>query len=158
VFLERRIERTPTGELVLRLPAEERALLRRLPAELGALLGAAPDDPSLRRLFPHAYEREQDESAYQQLMGGELLEGRRRALTVITETVDRNRLSSTEAQAWLTALNDLRLVVGTRLSVDEETLLEDLDQDDARAPDLALYAYLSWLQEQLVEALASDLP
>jgi hypothetical protein len=158
VFLERRIERTPTGELVLRLPAEERALLRRLPAELGSLLEAAPDDPSLRRLFPHAYDREQDESAYQQLMGGELLKGRRRALTVIAETVDRNRLSSTEAQAWLTALNDLRLVVGTRLGVNEETLLEDLDQDDPRAPDLALYAYLSWLQEQLVEALASDQP
>ena len=62
-----------------------------------------------------------------------------------------------EAQAWLTALNDLRLVLGTRLDVSDESLLEDLAEDDPRAPELALYAYLSWLQEQLVEALSSEL-
>ena len=31
-----------------------------------------------------------------------------------------------------------------------------VDPADPRAPALGLYAYLSWLQEQLVEALASD--
>ena len=34
---------------------------------------------------------------------------------------------------------------------------EGIDETDPQADDLALYAYLSWLQEQLVEALSSEL-
>jgi hypothetical protein len=154
---ERRIERTADGSYALRLPEEERELLRFLPAELRSLLKAEPDNPGLRRLFPPAYDDEQDEAAFQELMGNELLDGRRRALDVLAETAKAERLTAEEAQVWLTALNDLRLVLGTRLDVSDESLLEDLAEDDPRAPDLALYAYLSWLQEQLVEALSAEL-
>ncbi len=157
MWSERRIERTGDGEYVLRLPEGERALLRHLPSELRSLLEAAPNDPGLRRLFPRAYEDEQDEAAYRRLLGNELLEGRRRALQVLAETADAQRLTGEQAQAWLTALNDLRLFLGTRLEVSDESLLEDLAEDDPRAPELALYAYLSWLQEQLVEALSAEL-
>jgi hypothetical protein len=155
---DRRIERTRHGEIRLRLPRAERDLLRHVRAELEQLLETAPDDPSLRRLFPPAYEDEADESEYRRLMHDELAGGRRRALQVLEKTASRDRLSADEAQAWLTALNDLRLVLGTRLDVREETLLDGLDPRDPRAPELSLYAYLSWLQEQLVEALAADLP
>jgi hypothetical protein len=153
----RRIERTADGSYALRLTEEERALLRFLPAELRSLLEAEPDDPALRRLFPPAYDDERDEAAYRELMGNELLDGRRRALEVLAETAQAESLTSEQAQSWLTALNDLRLVLGTRLDVSDESLLEDLAEDDPRAPELALYAYLSWLQEQLVEALSADL-
>jgi hypothetical protein len=155
VFEGHGIERTPEGDFRLRLPEVEREVLRHLRAELAQLLDAAPDDPSLRRLFPPAYDDEADETEYRRLMRDELLGGRRRALQVLEETVGRDRLNAGEAQAWLTALNDLRLVLGTRLDVSEETFLDGLDPDDPRAPELALYAYLSWLQEQLVEAIAS---
>ena len=153
---ERRIESAGDGSFVLRLSEEERALLRVLPVELRSLLEAWPDDPGLRRLFPPAYDDEQDEAAYRELMGNELLDGRRRALEVLAETAKAERLTGEQAQAWLTALNDLRLVLGTRLDVGDESLLE-ATEDDPRAPELALYAYLSWLQEQLVEALGSEL-
>jgi hypothetical protein len=153
---ERRIESTGDGSFALRLSEEERALLRVLPVELRSLLEARPDDPGLRRLFPPAYDDEQDEAAYRELMGNELLDGRRRALDVLAETAKAERLTGEQAQAWLTALNDLRLVLGTRLDVSDESLLEVAD-DDPGAPELALYAYLSWLQEQLVEALSSEL-
>jgi hypothetical protein len=156
MWSERRIERTGDGEYVLRLPDEERALLRFLPSELRSLLEAAPDEPELRRLFPPAYEDAQDEAAYRELMGNELLEGRRHALQVLAESAQAERLTSEQAQAWLTALNDLRLVLGTRLGVTNESLLEGLAEDDPRAPERALYAYLSWLQEQLVEALSAE--
>ena len=52
------------------------------------------------------------------------------------------------------ALNDLRLVLGTRLDVQEDTFLEELPPDDPRAPALAVYGYLSWTQEQLIAALS----
>jgi hypothetical protein len=154
---ERRIERTGDGEYVLRLPEEERALLRFLPDDLRSLLDAAPDEPDLRRLFPPAYEDAEDEAAYRELMGNELLEGRRQALRVLAETAQAERLTGEQAQAWLTALNDLRLVLGTRLGVTDDSLLEGLTENHPRAPELALYAYLSWLQEQLVEALSAEL-
>ncbi len=156
MWSEWRIERAGDGLYALRLPEEERALLRFLPAELRSLLEAAPDDPGLRRLFPPAYDDEQDEAAYRELMGNELLDGRRHALEVLAETANAERLTGEQAQAWLTALNDLRLVLGTRLEVSDESLLEGLAEDDPRAPELALYAYLSWLQEQLVEALSAE--
>jgi hypothetical protein len=153
VFEGHGIERTPEGDFRLRLPEVEREVLRHLRAELAQLLDAAPDDPSLRRLFPPAYDDDADETEYRRLMRDELLGGRRRALKVLEETAGRDRLSADEAQAWLTALNDLRLVLGTRLDVSEGTFLDGLDPSDPRAPELALYAYLSWLQEQLVEAI-----
>jgi Domain of unknown function (DUF2017) len=152
----RRIERTGKGDIRLRLPRDERTLLRSLPAQLRRLLAEAPDDPSLERLFPPAYDDAEDEAEYRRLMGDELLEGRQRALRVIEETLDQDRLTKEQAEAWLTALNDLRLVLGTRLDVSEEMLLERLRPDDPNAFEISLYAYLSWLQEQLVDALAHD--
>jgi Domain of unknown function (DUF2017) len=148
-----RIERTREGDLRLRLPPAERELLRRLPAELRELLVANPADPNLRRLFPPAYEDDADEAEYRRLMRADLVEGRRQTLHVLQQSVDNDRLSPDEAEAWLTALNDLRLVLGTRLDVSEETLLHGFDPREPRARELALYAYLSGMQEELVAAL-----
>jgi hypothetical protein len=147
-------ERGDGGVVELRLSRDERSLLAGLVEELRALLDGAPGDPSLRRLFPPAYDEEDDERAYRDLMGGELLDGRRAALQLVAETVDHSRLSAEEADTWLRALNDLRLVLGTRLDVQEDTFGEELRPDDPRAPALAVYGYLSWLQEQLVAALS----
>jgi Domain of unknown function (DUF2017) len=151
-----RIQRIRGGGVRLRLPPDERALLRELPAQLRSLLDEAPDDPSLERLFPPAYDEAGDEAEYRRLMGDELLDGRRHALRVLEETVDEERLTAEQAESWLTALNDLRLVLGTRLGVRDDTLLEGLRPGDPNAVELALYAYLSWLEEQLVEALETE--
>jgi hypothetical protein len=147
-------ERGDRGGVELRLSRDERSLLAGLAAELRALLDGAPGDPSLRRLFPPAYDDEDDERAYRDLMGGELLDGRRAALELIAETVDRDRLTAEEADTWLRALNDLRLVLGTRLDVQEDMFATEPDLSDPRGHALAVYAYLSWIQEQLVEALS----
>jgi uncharacterized protein DUF2017 len=147
-------ERGDGGAVELRLSRDERSLLAGLVEELRALLEGDAGDPSLRRLFPPAYDEEDDERGYRDLMGGELLDGRRVALELVAKTVDHDRLSAEEAETWLRALNDLRLVLGTRLDVQEDTFAEELRSDDPRAPALAVYGYLSWLQEQLVEALS----
>jgi len=138
----------------VRLPAEEQTLLRGLANELRTELDAVPDDPSLHRLFPPAYDDERDEQAYRELAAAELLDSRRRSLDVLARTVGQERLDAGEADAWLRALNDLRLALGTRLDVQEDTFLEGIDPDHPSASGLAVYAYLSWLQEQLVEAVS----
>jgi len=60
--------------------------------------------------------------------------------------------------AWLAALNDLRLVLGTRLDVTEEMYERGVPEDDPRAASFAIYAYLGWLEEQVVDAMAASLP
>jgi hypothetical protein len=141
------------GEIELRLSRDERTLLASLAAELRAQLDGDTHDPSLRRLFPPAYDDDADEQAYRELAGDSLLDGRRAALELMAETVDGDRLSPEEADAWLRALNDLRLVLGTRLDVQEDTFASDLRPDDPNAPALAVYGWLSWQQEQLVAVL-----
>jgi hypothetical protein len=147
------IQRTRGGDFRLRLSDEERALLRRLPAELIALLAADPDDPALRRLRPSAYEDDPEaEDEYRRLMEGELEAGRREALKLLAETADRDRLTAEELDVWLRALTDLRLTLGTRLDVTEEVYERAIDPRDPQAYELSVFAYLSWLQEQAVEA------
>jgi Domain of unknown function (DUF2017) len=149
-----RIKRSGGGELRLRLPGDERELLHLLCEELRKRVEDEPDHPDLRRLFPSAHAEDADaEAEYQRLVGRQLASGRDSALETVGATIDREALTVEEAEAWLTVLNDLRLVLGTRLDVTEEMDF-DLDPYDPGTAELAVYAYLSWLQEQLVEALA----
>ncbi len=148
------IERSPSGGVVLRLGRAERDLLRTLPAQLRELLGT--DDPVLRRLAPPAYPDDPEhEAEYRELVAEDLGRQRLRALELMEATVDAERLNEEEATAWLGALNDLRLVLGTRLDVTED--LSEVPETDPRAPALAVYHYLGWLQEQLVAAAAGEL-
>jgi hypothetical protein len=154
--LKPRIERTRQGDYRLRLTRHERDALRSLPAQLRELLDT--DDPSLVRLFPPAYADDPASNAdYERLTRDSLLAKRLQALRVMEETVDADRLTEEQLSGWLGALNDLRLVLGTRLDVTEDVYERELDPNDPRAPELALYAYLSWLQEQAVAALAAGL-
>jgi hypothetical protein len=148
-----RIEQTAKGEIRLRLPEDEQTLLRGIAASTRALL-ADGEDPALRRLFPPAYDDPELNKEYGELTGGQLAAGRERALQHLEATVDREVLSAQDADLWLRALNDVRLVLGTRLDVTEDLDWDGLSPQDPRAPELALYAYVSWIQEQLVEASA----
>ncbi len=156
---KRRITRARNGEIRLRLPDEERELLGGLPAQLRALLEDDPDDPALRRLFPPAYaENPENETEYRRLMGDELMERHLSALAVLEETAGSEQLTNEQAHRWLAGLNELRLVLGTRLDVCEDPIGDDVaaDPEDPEVAALGLYHYLSWLQEQLVEALSSS--
>jgi hypothetical protein len=152
----RRIERDRKGGYRLRLPAEERELLRSLPAQLREVLET--DDPSLRRLFPPAYAEDPEaEDEFRRLMRDELLEDKLAALRIVEATAGADHLTGEQLEGWLGALESLRLYLGTQLDVTEETYELVLHPDDPSAPALALYGYLSWLQEQAVEALSHGL-
>jgi len=152
VYLPRKIVRDPAGGVRLNFEEQELLLLRELLAELEVLL-EDPDDPAVRRLFPPAHDDLESEEQYRSLVRGQLVGGRAEALATVRETLGHETLSPKEADAWLRALNDLRLVLGTRLDVTEDIEFEDLDPLEPRGRDLVVYAYLSWLQEELVEAL-----
>src|SRR5215207_7270153 len=115
-----RFHRTANGQIRLRLPPHERGILRELARTTRAQIADTADDPALRRLFPPAYDDPELDREYQQLTRAERTTGRERALDLLQETVDRDVLSPQEADAWLRALNDARLVLGTRLDVTED--------------------------------------
>jgi hypothetical protein len=153
--IRRQISRARDGSIRLRLTREERDLLRSLPAQLDELLDD-PSNPDLRRLFPAAYEDEREQQEYADLVGDALMNGRRRALATIGATAGQDRLAPDEAESWLTGLNALRLVLGTRIDVSEDEPPR-VDPRDPQAHETALYLWLSWLQEQLVEAMSAAL-
>jgi len=136
----------------LRLDVHERILLSDLLDELERLLDD-PNDPELRRLFPPAYSEPTDDEQYRSLVRDQLVSGRAKALETVRTTLGNEELEPDEADQWLRALNDMRLVLGTRWDVTEQLDYGELDPNEPRGRELAVYGYLSWLQEQLVEAL-----
>jgi hypothetical protein len=153
----RRVSRTKQGTYTVRLPAPERDLLANLVEQLRELLEMTTDDPSVRRLFPTAYHEDPErDREYQQLVRDELLERRLAALATVEATAEADEVDEPQLTAWLTALNDLRLVLGTRLDVSEDQA--HIDEDDPDAPAMAVYGYLSVLLGDIVDALAEDLP
>ena len=152
MYFPRQIQRDVDGTVRLHLQPHEVALLRELLDELESLLDD-PDDPALRRVFPPAHTDREHEEQYRSLVGDQLLSGRMKALATVRDTLGRDTLAPDEADAWLRTFNDLRLVLGTRLDVTEDLDFEKLDVKDPRGRELAIYGYLSWLQEQLVESL-----
>ncbi len=156
LFSGGKVRRTRDGRYRVDLEAWERDLLRSLPGQLRELL--AEDDPALERLFPPAYlnddERNDD---YRRLMRDDLLAHRLSSLDILEATVDERDLDEEQLLAWMGSINDVRLVLGTRLDVSEDMGEEPFAPDDPRAAAFAAYSYLAYLQEWIVQALSSGL-
>lgn len=153
---DRRIKRTRKGDFELRIPEPERDVLRQLPEQLLEIHGS--DDPVLERLYPAAYPDDvEHEQEFRDMTHDDLRRQREDALEVMRRTIDAERLSEEELLAWLSAINDARLVLGLRLDVTEELDVSRIADDDPRAPMFGLYGYLTWLEEQAVGALSASL-
>ena len=154
--MRRGIETRRDGTFRLHLPTEERDVLAALPDQLRDALDA--DEPTLYRLFPPAYVDDDEGNAdYARLVGDGLLDGKLRALDHLERTAHADTLTEDDLGAWLGGIESLRLVLGTQLDVTEESY-GPLDPSDPDAPRLALYHWLSWLQEEVVQALSTTLP
>jgi hypothetical protein len=153
----RRIKRHRRGTWDLRLPDEERHVLRALLPQLREML--AGDDPALRRLFPTAYPDDVEADAfYHQVTRDDLVAQRLARLDAFGDVLDATEVTTEQLESAMGALNDVRLVLGTRLDVSEGDDPASLDADDPEAPLHAVYSYLGWILEMVVEALSSIVP
>ena len=171
------------GEIWLHLPPDDRALLDSLLEQLRVLLapdddtapgGAPPDpladfvgidptavrpaDPALARLFPDADEDPHEADEFRRFTQRELRTGKLANARTAAATLARpnpTRLSSEECRAWVAALNDLRLTLGTRLAVTEDGAgpFLDLPDTDPRRDLYLVYDWLTYHQDRLVHAL-----
>lgn len=120
-----------------------------------------PEDPALARLLPDAYTGDPSAAGeFRRYTEYGLRSAKRDAARVLLATLPPAggpvRLSADEAQAWLRALNDVRLTLGVRLDVSEEFEQQwaRLDPGDARRGAFEAYAWLGAVQESLVAALS----
>jgi hypothetical protein len=120
-----------------------------------------PDDPVLARLLPDAYRDDPEASGeFRRYTEQGLRSGKAAAARTVLATLPpgggRIRLSEPEAQAWLRALNDVRLALGVRLGVtdDFDEQVADMGPDDPRSAYVGVYQWLAFLQETLVQALS----
>lgn len=159
----RRVRRARSGGYEVRLATEERALLAALPAQLVGLLESVGDEPTaelpeaVRRLLPPAHSADDEaEQAYIALMRADLVEHHKEALDVLAETATATHLDDEQLAAWLGALNDLRLALGSMLGVTEADI-----GPPASGPHEAewiAYHYLGSLQSEVIDLLTDALP
>ena len=150
------VEHVGPHRYAVSLGDQERALLGELVEQLRTLLEATTDDPTVRRLFPTAYIEDPElDQAYQVLARDELLERRLAALGATTATLHDTELDLAGLSAWSATVNDLRLVLGTRLDVSEEQVLPAPDDPDA--PAYAVYAWLTEVLDGIIQALSDGL-
>src|SRR5579885_3428822 len=125
-MIGRRVRRSRRGGFDIRMPPDERELLRALGPQMRAILARPPGDedadPAVERLFPVAYPTDEDrQTEYRLLVQDELMESHLGALAVLEETADSDHLDEDQLTAWMRAVNEVRLVLGTRLEITEES-------------------------------------
>ena len=165
----RDVLRSLLAEMATLLDAEEPDLPRDATADpleamtgLGVAAPPRPDDPALLRLRPDAYgadvEAGRAAAEFRRLAGADLAELQRARIATMRELLaggDRIELDAEQADAWLGAFNDLRLVVGTRLDIRDDTPPEPFPADDPRAALFEVYQLLTHLQSDLLVALGA---
>lgn len=155
------------GSLDAKLSIQEVEAILRVAADILDELDDV-EDQALRRLFPPAYEKDQNaQEEFQSLTKDDLIEGKKLAANRVIKSIEHGkkkrgvwsaRLDEETAHSWLSLVNDTRLILGTRLDVRDDVEPKPLPADHPDAPQQNLYIYLSALQWALIEALEVGLP
>lgn len=148
------------GHLRLRLDETEASLLRNLVAEMQTLLEAdiPAGDAVKQRLFPRAYEDPENESTFRDLTADDLQNAKLEALRRVRDALGESGSSDIDLDAdavesWLRLLTDLRLAIGVRLDVTEDTMSGPIDPGDPNAGALSVLHWLGWIQGSILERL-----
>jgi len=135
---------------------------------LAAMVGitshdSPPEDEVLRRLLPNAYADQVDASEFRRYTESTLRQKKQAhaiSMRIHLKSADDGMvdLDHDNANAWLGALNDIRLALGVRLKVENNSQeeLELLSPDDPLRGVYAVYTWLGWLQGTLLDALIDD--
>ncbi len=135
---------------------------------LAAMVGitshdSPPEDEVLLRLLPNAYADQADASEFRRYTEltlrakkyGHSMSMRMGLITAVDGIIE---VDHDGANDWLGAMNDIRLALGVRLKVEQNSHeeLELLAPDDPMRGVYAVYSWLGWLQESLILALMDE--
>jgi hypothetical protein len=139
----------------VRLGKRERELLVELCRQSRALLETEDpsSDPAVARLFPAAYQDDPLRNLeYETSLGGAPRTGKLEALGTVERTANARALSEEEFLSWMGGVNDLRLGLGTRIEVTEESTEGDFPAGGPRDA-FQVYQFLGWLLQEMLFAL-----
>jgi hypothetical protein len=149
------------ADSTMHLDETEADLLRRLTAEMETLLSseAGGEDAVIDRLFPDAYESPEDESAFREIVGDDLRRHKLDALSDVRSALGKRgaatiTFSEGDPGTWLTVLTDMRLAIGTKLDVTEESMSQELELDRPTSSSMLVLHWLGWMQESILKAIA----
>ena len=156
-----RIGRDRDGAYVLSLPKQLMPLLRDLPLRLRDVL-ERPEfaDRVTRRLFPVAYADPELDDEYRALLGDDLKKRKLAQVDILEHALtdskskllsDRVRIAEQDFDAVLGCINDLRLVLGTEIGIENDNY-EGPPPGDPREEDFAVYQLLTIIQGGLLQA------
>jgi hypothetical protein len=145
---------------VLQLDPEERDLMHELLGEMRTLLEAElpREDEVTRRLFPDAFEDPDRSQEFRELVGDELRASKLAAVDALDENLASDGpaqlvLEAGKVHSLLAVLTDMRLAIGTRLGVTEETMARTPDETDPDAAAWSVLHWLGWIQESVLSAI-----
>lgn len=148
------------GSVRLSLGDVEASLLRNLIGEMQLLLeaGVPETDAVRRRLFPRAYEDPENEETFRDLISKDLENAKLDALRQVRDALGESGkaevvLGPDDVGSWLRLLTDLRLAIGVRLDVTEDTMSEEIELDDPNAPAMSVLHWLGWVQGSILERI-----
>jgi hypothetical protein len=139
----------------VRLGKHERNLLVELVRQSRTLLETEDpsSDPAVARLFPAAYRDDPLRNLeYETSLGGAPRSGKLQALDTVERTANARALSEEDFLTWMGVVNDLRLVLGTRIEVTEESTEEDFAAGGPRDA-YHVYQFLGWVQQEMLFTL-----
>jgi hypothetical protein len=151
------------GDVVAKLDPAEAHVLGLLLDQLEQLLAADPDDvdgdPVMARLLPAGHRSDPELAAdYRDLTEAALRSGKTDDLAAVRASLPPGggevRLDAEQAGSWLRTTNDLRLALGERIGVTEDTEPPE-DPSGEEGQQLAVYYWLTALQGSLVDAVAA---
>lgn len=119
-----------------------------------------PEDATLGRLLPDFIKDRDDDAAaggaLRSLHEPQIIDAKIAAAQRLVDTLPRGggpiELTEDDANVWITAVNDLRLTLGTILQIGPE-VPDRLPPDHPMATHLEVYQWLTVLQEYLVLGL-----
>jgi Domain of unknown function (DUF2017) len=132
---------------------------------------APPGDPTLQRLLPDFHKPDEDDflldldasdslnAALRSLHEPEIIDAKRIAAQQLLDTLPENggrfELTEEDANAWIAAVNDIRLSLGVMLDIGPAGP-ERLPADHPLAAHFDVYQWLTVLQEYLVLVLMGN--
>lgn len=142
------------GTFVVGIEPAVRAWIVEMAEALEETMGT--DNPDIKRLFPTAYPHDPERDAgYQVFARGQQIERKHSAIETMRATVDSKTFTPEELSAWLGIVNDIRLVLGTRLDVSEDD--RRIRRKDPNAEAHLLYRQLGLIMEYMVDAASYTL-
>jgi hypothetical protein len=144
------------GTYTINLQDHERETMLDLVGQLETVLSSGLDDERLRRLYPTAYnENPEHDAEYQGFMRDELTQSRAASIATVREMLSSDSpVTENQLGAFMMVLNNLRLILGTLLDVNEDD--DEPDETDPLYGQWQLYGYLGWLLEWVISSLTGE--